>query len=178
MKSAFSKLSRAGGALSFALFCIAFAFIALLFVRASASPEKTAQSSGAPGDASSPGLRVTAATDCPAIGFSHSTIVDFSATSGEPFITSAPVNIPPNTPAGAPFISTPFGVSNTVSILWKSIDGGRSFIPLGAPIVRDAAQGPGGGDTHQDFDHVGRFYYNDLRSEEHTSELQSRQYLV
>lgn len=94
--------------------------------------------------------------------FSHNTIVDFSATSGEPFINSAPVTVPPNTPAGSPFISVPFGFSTTVSLLWKSIDGGRSFIPLGTPIVRDSALGPGGGDTHQDFDALGRFYYVDL----------------
>ncbi len=103
--------------------------------------------------------------------FSHNTIVDFSATSGEPFINSAPVAIPapspnvngaPPTPAGAPFISVPFGFSTTVSLLWKSMDGGRSFIPLGTPIVRDAVLGPGGGDTAQDFDALGRFYYSDL----------------
>lgn len=97
---------------------------------------------------------------CPPIAFSHSTIVDFSATSGEPFINSAPVTIAPNTPAGSPFISVPFGLSTTVSILWKSIDGGRSFINLG--VMRDAVPGPGGGDTHQDFDAIGRFYYSDL----------------
>src|SRR3712207_3547175 len=71
---------------------------------------------------------LVAPPSCPAIAFSHSTIVDFSATSGEPFINSAPVDIPPNTPKGSPFISAPFGVSTTVSILWKSVDGGRSFI--------------------------------------------------
>jgi hypothetical protein len=94
--------------------------------------------------------------------FSHNTIVDFSATSGEPFINSAPVTVAPNTPAGSPFISTPFGFSTTVSLLWKSIDGGRTFIPLGTPITRDAVTSPGGGDTHQDFDALGRFYYSDL----------------
>ncbi|HJT82438.1 MAG TPA: hypothetical protein VJ719_14685, partial [Chthoniobacterales bacterium] len=70
--------------------------------------------------------------------FTHNTIVDFSALGGEPFINSAPVTVAPNTPAGSPFISAPFGVSTTVSLLWKSIDGGRSFIPLGTPIVRDS----------------------------------------
>ena len=103
--------------------------------------------------------------------FSHNTIVDFSATSGEPFINSAPVSIPapspnvnaaPATPAGAPFISSPFGFSTTISLLWKSMDGGRSFIQLGTPITRDAVTGPGGGDTHQYFDALGRFYYCDL----------------
>ena len=94
--------------------------------------------------------------------FSHNTLVDFSFTSGEPFINSAPITVAPNTPAGSPFISVPFGLSTTVSILWKSIDGGRSFLQLGAPIVRDAAPGPGGGDSHQDFDAVGRLYFSDL----------------
>jgi hypothetical protein len=98
----------------------------------------------------------------PSIAFSHNTIVDFSATSGEPFINSAPVTVPPNTPVGSPFISVPFGFSTTISLLWKSADGGRSFIQLGTPITRDAVTSPGGGDTHQSFDNVGRFYYNDL----------------
>ena len=94
--------------------------------------------------------------------FSHNTIVDFSAVSGEPFINSAPVSVAPNTPAGSPFISAPFGFSTTISLLWKSIDGGRTFIPLGTPITRDAVTGPGGGDTHQYFDALGRFYFCDL----------------
>jgi hypothetical protein len=94
--------------------------------------------------------------------FSHNTIVDFSAVSGEPFINSAPVAVAPNTPAGAPFISAPFGFSTTISLLWKSIDGGRTFIPLGTPITRDSVTGPGGGDTHQYFDALGRFYFADL----------------
>jgi hypothetical protein len=113
------------------------------------------------------------ATILPASGilFSHNTIVDFSATSGEPFINAAPTPIPapspnlnaaPATPAGAPFISVPFGFSTTISLLWKSMDGGRTFIPLGTPITRDAVTSPGGGDTHQDFDALGRFYYVDL----------------
>jgi len=102
------------------------------------------------------------------ISFSHNTLVDFSFTSGEPFINSSPVSISPgaaggpHTPAGAPFISVPFGFSTTVSLLWKSMDGGRTFIPLGTPVTRDAVTAPGGGDTHQDFDHQGRFYYSDL----------------
>jgi hypothetical protein len=103
--------------------------------------------------------------------FTHNTLVDFSAGGGEPFINSATVAIPapspnlnsaPPTPAGAPFISVPFGFSTTVSLLWKSMDGGRTFIPLGTPIVRDSVPGPGGGDTHQYFDALGRFYFCDL----------------
>jgi hypothetical protein len=103
--------------------------------------------------------------------FTHNTLVDFSAGGGEPFINSAPVAIPapspnvnnaPPTPAGAPFISVPFGFSTTVSLLWKSMDGGRTFIPLGTPIVRDSVPAPGGGDTHQYFDALGRFYFCDL----------------
>ena len=103
--------------------------------------------------------------------FTHNTLVDFSACGGEPFINSAPVAIPapspnvnsaPPTPAGAPFISAPFGFSTTVSLLWKSMDGGRSFIPMGAPIVRKSQPAGGGGDTHQYFDALGRFYYADL----------------
>jgi hypothetical protein len=86
--------------------------------------------------------------------FDHDTIVDFSATSGEPFIEVGPDD--------AVYVSVPFGVSTTVSLLWKSIDGGRTFIPLGTPIVRDAVLAPGGGDTHLDFDHAGRLYYTDL----------------
>jgi hypothetical protein len=46
--------------------------------------------------------------------------------------------------------------------LWKSIDHGRTFIPLGTPIVRDSVVGPGGGDTHQAFDAQNRLYYSDL----------------
>src|SRR5438046_530342 len=47
--------------------------------------------------------------------FTHNTIVDFSAVSGEPFINSTPIAVAPNTPAGAPFISAPFGFSTTIS---------------------------------------------------------------
>ncbi|HLF56981.1 MAG TPA: hypothetical protein VI942_09075 [Thermoanaerobaculia bacterium] len=86
--------------------------------------------------------------------FDHNAIVDFSATSGEPFIRVGPDD--------AVYVSVPFGFSTTVSLLWRSIDGGRSFIPLGTPIVRDAVLAPGGGDTHLDFDHAGRLYYADL----------------
>ncbi|HEV8242068.1 MAG TPA: Ig-like domain repeat protein, partial [Thermoanaerobaculia bacterium] len=91
--------------------------------------------------------------------FGHDTIVDFSATGGEPFIRVGPKNTPVQDQV---FVSSPFGVSTTVSLLWKSVDGGGSFIPLGTPIVRDGVVGPGGGDTAQDFDAVGRFYYADL----------------
>ena len=59
-------------------------------------------------------------------------------------------------------MSSPFGFSTTVSLLWKSSDHGRTFIPLGTPIVRDAVTGPGGGDTHMDFDEHNRLYYVDL----------------
>lgn len=88
------------------------------------------------------------------ITFSEGTMVDFSATSGEPFIRLDDED--------RVFVSTPYGVSTTVSLLWRSTDGGRSFVPLGSPIVRDAVTGPGGGDTHQDFDGKGRLYYVDL----------------
>jgi hypothetical protein len=89
-----------------------------------------------------------------ALGFSRNTLVDFSATSGEPFIRVGPDD--------TIYVTTPFGLSTTVSLLWRSADGGRSFIPLGTPILRDAVTGPGGGDTHVDFDHAGRLYYADL----------------
>ena len=86
--------------------------------------------------------------------FSEGTMVDFSATSGEPFIRLDDDD--------RVFVSVPFGASTTVSILWKSVDGGRSFIPLGTPGIRDAVTSPGGGDTHQDFDARGALYYVDL----------------
>jgi hypothetical protein len=103
-------------------------------------------------------LTVSTATAAPP-QFGHDTIVDFSATGGEPFIRVGPKSTPVQDQV---FVSAPFGVSTTVSLLWKSIDGAQSFIPLGTPIVRDAVVGPGGGDTAQDFDAVGRFYYADL----------------
>jgi hypothetical protein len=59
-------------------------------------------------------------------------------------------------------VSSPFGFSTTVSLLWRSSDHGRTFVPLGTPIVRDAVTGPGGGDTHMDFDDKNRLYYSDL----------------
>ncbi|MGH7857744.1 MAG: hypothetical protein ACREQY_10480, partial [Candidatus Binatia bacterium] len=88
------------------------------------------------------------------LAFDRHTLVDFSATSGEPIVRVAPDD--------AIYVTVPFGFSTTVSLLWKSTDGGRSFVPLGTPIVRDAVLGPGGGDTHVDFDHAGRVYYADL----------------
>lgn len=117
-----------------------------------------------PRDLNKESVTAAAPTVLPASGilFSHNTMADFSFTSGEPFINSAPITVAPNTPIGSPFISVPFGFSTTVSLLWKSIDGGRTFIPLGSPIVRDAVPAPGGGDTHQYFDALGRFYYSDL----------------
>jgi hypothetical protein len=88
------------------------------------------------------------------ITFTNNTMVDFSATSGEPIIrVDKQDNI---------FVTSPFGLSTTVSLLWKSIDGGRSFIPLGTPIIRDAVTGGGGGDTHVDFDDNNWVYYVDL----------------
>ncbi len=88
------------------------------------------------------------------ITFGNNTIVDFSATSGEPIIrVDGRDHI---------YATVPFGFSTTVSLLWKSIDGGRSFIPLGTPIVRDAVTAPGGGDTHVDFDDNNWVYYVDL----------------
>lgn len=88
------------------------------------------------------------------LSFSEGTMVDFSASGGEPVIRLDDDD--------RVFVSAPFGVSTTVSLLWKSVDGGRSFIPLGTPGVRDAVTGPGGGDTHQDFDGQGALYYVDL----------------
>ncbi|HSL83089.1 MAG TPA: hypothetical protein VLF66_09945, partial [Thermoanaerobaculia bacterium] len=89
-----------------------------------------------------------------ALRFGDDTLVDFSAVGGEPFIRVGPDD--------AIYVSAPFGLSTTVSLLWKSIDGGRTFIPLGTPIVRDAVTAPGGGDTHQAFDGNGALYYVDL----------------
>jgi hypothetical protein len=88
------------------------------------------------------------------IRFSDNTLVDVSAVGGEPFIRVGPDD--------HVYVSAPFGLSTTVSLLWKSIDGGRTFIPLGTPIVRDAVTAPGGGDTAQAFDGNGFLYYVDL----------------
>lgn len=88
------------------------------------------------------------------IEFGEDTMADFSAVSGEPVIRVSP--------SDEIFVTVPFGLSTTASLLWKSIDGGRSFIPLGTPIVRDAVTAPGGGDSHVDFDDEGRLYFVDL----------------
>ncbi|HJQ24729.1 MAG TPA: sialidase family protein [Blastocatellia bacterium] len=88
------------------------------------------------------------------ITFSNNTLADFSATSGEPMIR---VDKQDNV-----FISSPFGLSTTVSLLWRSSDGGRSFMPMGTPIIRDSATAPGGGDTDQDVDDNNWFYFVDL----------------
>lgn len=86
--------------------------------------------------------------------FDDETIVDFGSGSGEPFIRADN--------EGNIFDTVPFGLSTTVSLLWKSLDGGRSFIPLGTPIVRDSVVGVGGGDSHLDFDAENRLYFVDL----------------
>ena len=88
------------------------------------------------------------------ITFHNNTMADFSATSGEPIIKVDNRD--------RIFATTPFGVSTTLSLLWRSDDGGRSYIPLGSPVLRDAVTGPGGGDTDVDFDAKGRLYYVDL----------------
>jgi hypothetical protein len=81
-------------------------------------------------------------------------MADFSATSGEPIIK---VNKQDQI-----FVTTPFGLSTTVSMLWRSDDGGRSYLPLGPPVLRDAVLAPGGGDSDVDFDDMGRVYFIDL----------------
>src|SRR6266436_9383805 len=93
-------------------------------------------------------------TPPPPATFGHNTLADFSAVGGDPFIR---VDKQDNV-----FVSSPFGFSTTVSLLFKSSDHGRTFIPLGSPILRDAVTGPGGGDTHIDFDDHNRLYYVDL----------------
>jgi hypothetical protein len=116
-------------------------------------------SDGRGGSASANVTVTLTATPNRSLLFGHDTIVDFSATSGEPFVRVGPKNTPAEDDI---FVTAPFGFSTTVSLLWKSIDDGKSFIPLGTPIVRDAVTGPGGGDTHMDFDAKGRLYYADL----------------
>ena len=88
------------------------------------------------------------------ITFHNNTMADFSATSGEPIIKVDKQD--------RIFVTSPFGLSNTMSLLWRSDDGGRTFIPLGGPAPRDAVFGPGGGDTDVDFDDRNRLYYVDL----------------
>ena len=88
------------------------------------------------------------------ITFANNTMADFSATSGEPIIkVDGRDRI---------YVTSPFGFSLTLSLLWRSDDGGRSYIPVGTPVLRDAVTGPGGGDTDIDFDDKGRLYYVDL----------------
>lgn len=89
-----------------------------------------------------------------AITFHNNTLTDFSATSGEPIIKVDNQD--------RIFVTSPFGLSTTLSLLWRSDDGGRSYRPLGGPIPRDTVIGPGGGDTDVDFDDKGRVYYVDL----------------
>jgi hypothetical protein len=99
-------------------------------------------------------LAPAAAAQPQPITFHNNTMADFSATSGEPIIkVDGRDRI---------FVTTPFGVSTTLSLLWRSDDGGRTFIPLGSPVLRDAVVGPGGGDTDVDFDARDRVYYIDL----------------
>jgi hypothetical protein len=81
-------------------------------------------------------------------------MADFSATSGEPIVKVDPKD--------RIFATSPFGVSTTLSLLWRSDDGGRTYRMLGGPVPRDAVPGPGGGDTDVDFDAKGRVYYVDL----------------
>ncbi|HYG80978.1 MAG TPA: hypothetical protein VD861_11355, partial [Pyrinomonadaceae bacterium] len=88
------------------------------------------------------------------VTFHNNTMADFSATSGEPIVKVDPRD--------RIFVTTPFGLSTSVSILWRSDDGGRSYIPLGSPVTRDAVTGPGGGDSDVDFDARGRVYFIDL----------------
>ncbi|MFZ0751676.1 MAG: hypothetical protein WAM70_20110 [Pyrinomonadaceae bacterium] len=119
--------------------------------------------STAPGPAAQPTPVIVMPTPLPTPGpgavappaiFGRNTITDFTAIAGEPFIrVDRQDNI---------FVSAPFGVSTTASMIWKSSDHGRTFIALGAPIVRDGVVTPGGGDTAQDFDDRNRLYYSDL----------------
>jgi hypothetical protein len=99
-------------------------------------------------------LAGAAAAQSQPISFHNNTMADFSATSGEPIIkVDGKDRI---------FVTTPFGVSTTLSLLWRSDDGGRTYVPLGSPVLRDAVTGPGGGDTDVDFDGKDRVYYIDL----------------
>ena len=90
----------------------------------------------------------------PPITFESNTMTDFSATSGEPIIKVDKKD--------RIFVTTPFGLSTTISMLWRSDDGGRSYLPLGPPALRDAVTGPGGGDSDVDFDDQDRVYFIDL----------------
>src|ERR1044071_10466821 len=75
-----------------------------------------------------------------AITFHNNTMADFSATSGEPIVKVDPKD--------RIFATSPFGVSTTLSLLWRSDDGGRTYRAMGGPVTRDAVTGPGGGDTY------------------------------
>ena len=88
------------------------------------------------------------------ITFHNNTMADFSATSGEPIIKVDKQD--------RIFVTSPFGFSLTLSLLWRSDDGGRTYVPLGSPVLRDAVTGPGGGDTDVDFDDQNRLYFVDL----------------
>jgi hypothetical protein len=101
-------------------------------------------------------LAASAAAQTPAqpVTFHNNTMADFSATSGEPIIKVDNRD--------RIFVTTPFGLSTTVSMLWRSDDGGRTYLPLGPPVLRDAVAGPGGGDSDVDFDDKGRVYFIDL----------------
>ncbi len=88
------------------------------------------------------------------ITFGHNTMADFSATSGEPIIKVDKQD--------RVYVTTPFGLSSSISILWRSDDGGRSYLPLGSPVLRDAVLAPGGGDSDVDFDDHDRVYFIDL----------------
>ena len=129
-------------AIGFNAVVILLATAALFGVAAHAARPTSAQGSNAPPQFN---------TD---ITFGNNTMADFSATSGEPIIKSDT--------AGNIFVTSPFGLSTTVGLLWKSADGGRSFVPLGSPIVRDSVTAPGGGDTDIDFDANNWLYYVDL----------------
>ncbi|MBV8857259.1 MAG: hypothetical protein JOZ96_01230 [Acidobacteria bacterium] len=107
---------------------------------------------GAAGASPEPQATPTPAPD--AITFHNNTMADFSATSGEPIVKVDPRD--------RIFATSPFGVSTTLSLLWRSDDGGRSYRSMGTPVTRDAVNGPGGGDTDVDFDAKGRVYYVDL----------------
>jgi len=96
----------------------------------------------------------TPTPDSNVITFHNNTMADFSATSGEPIVKVDPRD--------RIFATSPFGVSTTLSLLWRSDDGGRTYRMLGGPVPRDAVPGPGGGDTDVDFDAKGRVYYVDL----------------
>src|SRR5215218_3388527 len=109
---------------------------------------------GAGAAGTEPAPQATPTPTLDAVTFHNNTMADFSATSGEPIVKVDPQD--------RIFATSPFGVSTTLSLLWRSDDGGRSYRPMGAPVLRDAVAGPGGGDTDVDFDAKGRVYYVDL----------------